>query len=320
MKGTSSKGTTNRPPAPRRSNSAARIDSCEPRILLFAGQLDVSFGDLGTASRSLNAPIIADPTAAVRQPDGKILLAGAEGAGTLARYLPDGRLDPSFADAGRLDPSTNTTFYSGASAFGAIRAVLVQTSGRILVVSTGRDCDIFALRPDGSPDTSFGNSGVAHVGSGLDSPGAAVVRSAALLPDGSILVGASIEHYDYNPGHPPLSYAQAAWTHVLPDGAVDPAYDGRFRTLRLKHVGVASLDRLALLPNGAGAIAVGHADDDVLLVRLTPDGYATRAFGDAGTTTTDFGRPAEAARAVAALPDGSIVLAADSAGDVVLAR
>src|SRR5258706_8648778 len=303
--------------------ATVRIEPCEPRLLLFAGQLDVSFGNLGTASQSLDAPIVAGAVAAVVQRDGKVLVAGADdksGAAIplLARYLRDGQLDPSFGQGGRVDLSLDRTFYSGAPGFGLVKTVLLQRTGRILVVTDiGDSLSVLALHPDGTADTTFGQRGTAQV-SYYGTASTAQISSATLLPDQSFLVGASIEHYD-NADPRRLLSADAAYVHILSHGTIDPAYGGAFRTLKLKHAGNASVDRLTSLPDG-GAVAVGHVGDDVLLFKITAEGYATRAFGRDGWTATDFGRSGELAPGVVVLGDGSIVLAGDSAGDIVLAR
>ncbi|MDB5321989.1 MAG: hypothetical protein JWN40_3620 [Phycisphaerales bacterium] len=301
-----------------------RVERMESRLLLFAGQLDVSFGDLGTAARSLDAPILASPSAVVVQPDGKLLVAGTNtgtgsGAPLLARYQTDGRLDSTFGHAGRVDLSLDTTFYHGALTFGDVKAAVVQASGRILVVTDiGDDVSVLALRPDGTPDTLFGRGGITVV-SNNNTGNSASINSATLLPDQSLLIGASLDRYDNLDNRSQLTSAKAAYIHLLPDGAVDPAYADAFRTLKLKHFDNASVERLTSLPDGS-SIAVGRVGDDVLLFKITADGYATRAFGRDGWTATDFGKAAEVARAVVVLADGSIVLAGDSAGDVVLAR
>src|SRR5438477_11484240 len=112
------------------------VDVLERRLLLFAGQLDVSFGDLGTATRSLDAPIVAQATAAAPLPGGKFLVAGIDdesydGGPLLARYLSNGQLDATFGTGGRVDLSSATIFGNGVPVNGDVKAVLVQNSGRI---------------------------------------------------------------------------------------------------------------------------------------------------------------------------------------------
>jgi len=99
----------------RRIYYARKVELCEPRLLLFAGQLDVFVRQSRTASQSLDAPIFAGAVAAIVQRDGKVLVAGADdksGAAIplLARYLRDGQLDPSFGQGGRLTSRSTEPF------------------------------------------------------------------------------------------------------------------------------------------------------------------------------------------------------------------
>jgi uncharacterized delta-60 repeat protein len=308
----------------RRRFAPAALQCCEARLLLFAGQVDVSFGDLGTASQSLDAPLFASPSAVAVQPDGKLLVAGTDGKSDynsplIARYQSDGELDPTFGKAGRVDLSLDKTFFSGAPAFGQVKAALVQASGRILLVTDiGDDLSVLALLPDGTPDLTFGGRGDSFV-SNYDTGNSAAINGATLLADQSLIIGGALERHDNLADRSQITSSKAAYVHILADGAIDPAYDDAFRTLGLKHNPDASIQSLAALPDG-GAIAVGQVGDDVLLFKITPDGHATKAFSGNGWTATDFGQPGEAGRAVATLPDGSIALAGDSGGDIVLAR
>jgi uncharacterized delta-60 repeat protein len=115
------------------------------------GSLDPTFGVGGkviTRYRGANARAVAI------QPDGRIVVAGYNGFGlALARYRPDGRLDPSFSGNGRVGQVVGEIF---------ALAVALQPDGRIVV---GGDFDIFAFglarfRRDGRLDRSFGGDGV----------------------------------------------------------------------------------------------------------------------------------------------------------------
>src|SRR6185312_7554259 len=100
--------------------------------------------------------------AAVLQADGKIVVAGSLGpvlfAGEdflVARYLPDGSLDPSFGEAGRV-----ITDFGGRD-FAA--AVIQQPDGKIVVAGAARSggapfgaVALARYLPDGSLDREFG--------------------------------------------------------------------------------------------------------------------------------------------------------------------
>ena len=92
----------------------------------------------------------------------------------MARYNPDGSLDPSFDRDGMvIAPFRPASTYAS--------HVLVQPDGKILTGGTG----LARFNPDGSVDRSFGAGGRAATNVGLQKP--------ILLPDGRILAAGSIE-------------------------------------------------------------------------------------------------------------------------------
>lgn len=107
------------------------------------------------------------------QPDGKIVVVGVAEASTgvdlesrdfaLARYNPDGILDVSFGDGGKV-----TTDVFGDDSFGgddSIFGLTLQPDGKIVAVGPakrlGRDYDFVVTRynSDGTLDLGFGTTG-----------------------------------------------------------------------------------------------------------------------------------------------------------------
>ncbi|MEZ5426645.1 MAG: FG-GAP-like repeat-containing protein [Pyrinomonadaceae bacterium] len=93
------------------------------------------------------------------QPDGKILVSGAtnsNGAFALARYNPDGSLDASFGNGGKV-----TTAFPGYTALAY--NLLIQPDGKIIAAGYKRqfqsDALLIRYNPDGSLDNSFGDGG-----------------------------------------------------------------------------------------------------------------------------------------------------------------
>jgi uncharacterized delta-60 repeat protein len=93
------------------------------------------------------------------QPDGKIVVAGWRGeqgggvnrAIALARYLPEGRLDPGFSGDGRVAETLSRTDTG--------REIVLQPNGKIVVAGAageGPDLMIARFLPDGRIDPSFG--------------------------------------------------------------------------------------------------------------------------------------------------------------------
>lgn len=106
------------------------------------GSVSIHMGDFNGYDERINKIRI--------QPDGSIIAVGfapANGIGqrALARYLPDGSLDPSFGQNGKV--------FLG---IGGLHDVWVQPDEKILAVGAG----LVRLLPDGSPDPGFGTDGI----------------------------------------------------------------------------------------------------------------------------------------------------------------
>jgi uncharacterized delta-60 repeat protein len=138
------------------------------------GELDTSFGDNG---RVISPGQLFQkgelPTAIARRADGSLppddsltVVGYAEHASEaqVRRYLANGALDTSFADAGvlRIADSPLTGRRTG---IGRIEAGVLYDDGRLIVTGTGMDRAFAFMRllADGSVDTSFGNDGLRFV-------------------------------------------------------------------------------------------------------------------------------------------------------------
>lgn len=126
------------------------------------GSLDTGFGNNGKVTTKIfDGNDYAEAVAIQR--DGRIVVAGraAPSSGTMdfaiCRYDPDGTLDPSFGNSGKV--VIDASFPAGLS--DAAPGLAIQPDGKILV--TGRNgADRFGLvrlHNDGSLDTGFGASG-----------------------------------------------------------------------------------------------------------------------------------------------------------------
>lgn len=134
------------------------------------------------------------------QPDGKIVVAGGAGiavgkgrgseAGAVVRYLPDGKLDPSFGRNGVAIVRSHSDFTDPIQPF---TALALQPDGRILVTSPIGE--LSRLLPDGELDRSFGVGGIAPA----STISAYYPTAVAVLPDRSILVGGTTG-YPNDPG------------------------------------------------------------------------------------------------------------------------
>lgn len=276
------------------------------------GSLDPGFGEGGIvrspfgltqASRAFDVSLAAD---------GRIVAAGFVQKGgdaqdsshfAVARYLPDGRLDPSFSRDGR---ATVDFGYGNDIAY----AISHQTRGRIVVAGHGsrnhnRTEDDFAFarfRQDGRLDRSFSGDGRRTVNFGgrrYVAYGLAV-RGRSIVATGSTVVAPERA--------PSVAMVRLTWS-----GGLAPGF-GRRQTLPSPGGGIGR----AVLAEQGGRILVGgraYSDSsqdasDWALLRYTRRGRLDLSFGGDGVVVTDFGTGEDSVRALTL--HGGRILAAGS--------
>ena len=259
------------------------------------GALDPTFGDGGrvtTGFTVLGSASNANLQDLAIQADGRIVAVDRTlRFMVVARYLPDGSLDPSFGDDGRV----RITFgRAGAYAF----RVAIQENGDIVIggavsADTWSHLAVARLLPNGSLDASFGSDGKVQVGFGSRYLSGGAV---ALGTDGTISVGGFAE------GCCPPRFAFA---RLLPDGSLDPSFGGTGHVTVGFHEDALMTD-LALGPDGS-LVGVGVASPRMGVVRLTHEGALDPSFGRGGRVTLTFGRGSEA-HAVAVDDLGRVVI------------
>ena len=151
------------------------------------GRLDPTFGTEGTSRTDLNGDFVAGAL----DRDGKIVVAATSffHSSALARYRPNGRLDPSFGSAGKESLVTANRRWSG-----PVAAIAVQRDGKIVVtgyaggVVTSPDLAVARYLPDGRLDERFGSGGNSILDLGRDS----MARAMAVDGGGRIVVAGSI--------------------------------------------------------------------------------------------------------------------------------
>lgn len=251
------------------------------------GRLDRGFGSGGLVMTDLGATTDDSVSALALQPDGRILAAGNSGdRPVLVRYLPDGRLDPSFGREGIA--------FIGAGLISAW-ALALGDDGRIVVAGQGGvlggpyDIAVARYLPHGAPDPSFSGDGVVTTDLGSTGERAAAV---AVGSDGAVVAAGS-------------SGASFAVVRYLADGRPDPAFGAD---------GVVTAGPAI----GAGQALVGEPDGRLVVAggELTTTGRqlaVARYRSDGGLEallTTDVvpDRPEEA-WAAARQADGKLVVA-----------
>lgn len=246
------------------------------------------------------------------QPDGKIVAAGwSSGDFALARYLPDGGLDPAFGG----DGTVVTDFGLGQD---AAACVAVQADGKIVAAGqafNGSDSDFGLARynPDGSLDSSFGVGGkVTTPFGGFDD-----VRGMAVQADGKIVVAG------FTDVGGTVDFALARY---LPDGTLDASFGTGGKVVTPIGGGADYATALALQPDGKIIVsgqAFNGVKNDFALARYLPNGTLDPTFGAGGKVTTGFGTSDEVSYGLAVQPDGKIVVGGYAAGgsiDFALAR
>jgi uncharacterized delta-60 repeat protein len=256
------------------------------------------------------------------QPDGRIVAAGrslvrvsgsAHSYFALARYLPDGSLDPSFGAGGRVDTD------AGSDEEGAYDVVALP-DGRIVAAGAGgrtfENERMTAARylPDGSPDPSFGGGdGVADV-TGVEYWGhdCLYAQAAAAQPDGKLVLVGSVGCGGEEGG------VAIAVVRLLPDGRLDPSFD-RDGTQTFDFGPCDYGTAVALQPDGK--ILVAGTDGGCYeekgpfrVARLNPDGSFDRGFGRRGRQRVDFVVPLAALNDIQLDARGRILLIGGAVG------
>jgi uncharacterized delta-60 repeat protein len=286
------------------------------------GSLDTTFGTDGKVTTDFAFNNDGGVALAI-QGDGKIVIAGymnvPERFGidfALARYNPDGSLDPTFDGDGKV-----TTDFAGSSDVAS--SLAIQSDGKIVAAGraggSGIDFALARYNDDGSLDTTFDGDGkvttdfVTPAGSSRGD----FAQAVAIQGDRKIVAaGYSIASRDFD-------FALARYN---PDGSLD---------VELGHYGTVNTD-LGSIDDSAHGLAIQRDGKivvsgtttvtetrtaDFALVRYTPDGFLDPTFGGGdGTVMTDFAGGDDAATAVAIQRDAKIVAAGDADGQFAVAR
>ncbi|MFE1547724.1 calcium-binding protein [Streptomyces sp. NPDC058718] len=271
---------------------------------LPGGGLDPGFGTGGLVTSDFGGGAHSANAVAIQPADGKIVVAGTtevfaeEGGGccffSVARYLPNGSLDPDFGEGGLVRVEE-----FGGSADGA--DVAVQSDGRIVAAGKGGGGGFALVRLDtqGNLDPSLGGDGAVVAGFTPSSPQDAggIARSMALQPDGRIVSVGYVGGTAFDIGV----------VRYLPDGTLDTGFSGD---------GMVSADfgatefgnAVAVQPDGR-ILAAGSGGAGFALLRYNADGSPDAGFGTGGRTSVAFPGDGGIAYAMALQQNGKIVLA-----------
>jgi uncharacterized delta-60 repeat protein len=285
----------------RAFNPAVALDFAVAR-LNGDGSLDQTFGAGGRLLTTFTSESIEDAEAVVLQSDGKIVVAGRvriPPAPTLefglARYLPNGTLDPSFDGDGLvITPITGDN--------DELMDVAVQPDGKIVAAGSsyqpeGRpnfvrsDIALTRYNQDGSLDPSFDGDGIVTPAfAPLNTHGDDLV----LQPDGKLLVTGSGTVTRFN--------ADGTLDRTFGEGGRASSW-GQFEP----RAAVVQPDR-KILAVGTSSIIPGSVDFSV--ARLTANGRFDTSYGPLvrGGVVTDFGNPEDLALDGVLQPDGKLTV------------
>ena len=192
----------------------------------------------------------------------------------LARYNPNGSLDPSFSGDGR-----QTTDFGGSD---EAKGVALRATARSSRSATRGAGDHFALaryNPNGSLDPSFSGDGKQTT----DFGGFDVAYGVTLQGDGKIVAvgGGGTAAGGFG--------GDFALARYNPNGSLDPSFSGDGK----QTTDFGGFDRASGVELQADgkivAVGNGGAGDDFALARYNPNGSLDPSFSADGRQTTDFG-------------------------------
>jgi uncharacterized delta-60 repeat protein len=276
------------------------------------GKLDKTFGTDGRVLTSFGGSFQQARDVVVT--DAGIVAAGTANvngrtAFALARYRPDGSLDPSFGNGGRVLAHATSDSMDTANAVLALPGDDLLVAGSTLS-PTNTPSDFAVARFDGSGtlEPGLGSGGFATVDfAGRSDRAAAVTRT----PGGDIvLAGASEVDRDSDFALAELDASGAPVPGFGSGGSVRTGFGGS-TPMAAEAIDVVALANGKIVACGSAFQGPMVREHDAALVRYLPDGTPDASFGAGGRRTTDVGLPGgdDIATSLAVQSNGKIVTA-----------
>lgn len=289
------------------------------------GSLDPGFGTGGIVQTDFAGGF--DSATAVALQSGKILALGQTGVlftsdFGLVRYKPNGTLDGSFGNGGKV----TTDFGPVAPSADAAGALAVEHGGKIVAAggwfsNSSSGFAVARYKRDGSLDATFGKGGkvIVDFGPGLFSTAPGLV----ILPGGGIVVGGSSNFG----GTASYSFTLVK---LLQDGSLDQSFGsggivttsfGPAPLAPVAFLGDIALQNGMIVAGGSAMTTTGTTE--FALARYDLNGNLDPSFGAGGKVLTGFGGTQAQIQGLEL--DGSLIVAAGYATtstgtDVALAR
>jgi uncharacterized delta-60 repeat protein len=283
-----------------------RIHAGAPLVARFGadGEPDASFSGDGYATAGPFAAT-SDRLSLALQADGGLLLAGSygiDGVGQIARYTPQGELDPSFGSRGVSPPVPGSFDDVAAAPNGSVVAVGNAYESATDPEPGSQDVLVARFTAAGALDNSFSDDGLTTVGA----PGASDYGvKVAVQPDGRVMVGARL--------HASLGGAITV-LRLDTTGALDSSFSGDGMAPQPSPGPGVVLDDLSLGPDGGLAVASRNLGSDQAagwyVSRLLADGSPDLGFAGDGSAEIEVpGRGSVLSAAVAFAERGALFVA-----------
>ena len=263
------------------------------------GSLDVTFSEDRIVTEDLGNSRATGRSVAI-QADGKTIVAGHTENTHLprdfhvARYDAAGALDLSFGTQGKV----TTTL--AADTVGVATAVAVRVDGKVVVAGTASAAGAFGHRfavaryhPNGSPDNSFGDDGIATVPLGSFAEAAAM----AIQPDGKMIIAGFVLTGGIQ--------FDVVVIRLNVDGSPDTTFSG---------------DGKVITPNGVGRALALQSDGKIVVVGYDAEGtFAAFRYDASGSPDLSFAGTGENTYPIGTTFDNASAVAVDAAGNILLA-
>lgn len=292
----------------RQRCSPSQVEILEERCVLSAGALDPTFSGDGRVTTDFGANEQGFDTAI--QSDGKIVVAGCsanwDSDFMLTRFNPDGSLDQSFGNGGKVI----TNFEGRSVAYG----VTIQKLGGIeKIVAVGASdgrLTVVRYNLNGTLDATFDGDG--KVTTSIADYWATVARDVEIVDGKIVVAGTADQSSRYN--------SDIFVARYNANGSLDTSFgNGGMVVTDLGAIEDAAYG-IAAQPDGM-VVVVGGDDGDFALARYAANGSLDAQFGVGGIVRTDFLLQYDYARDVVVQPDGKIIAVGTTAeSDFALAR
>jgi uncharacterized delta-60 repeat protein len=267
------------------------------------GDLDLTFGIGGKVVTDFSSSTDWLNRIAV-QPDGKIVAIGdthPSHRGALARYNPDGTLDATFGNGGKV--------ITVASVRESAAGLLLLPDGKIMIsgsiyLPSSHDTSFVLLRfnPNGSVDPTFGNGGMVTTNIGIDDDQAYAL---ARQSDGKIVAAGRKGIFFYPTDQRKGNVGLARYN---PDGSLDATFGNGGTVVNDFGQGLESYAIALMIQPDGKIIIAGESSYRFLVARYNPDGTLDTTFAGSGHAFANFSNNWDGATDALLQPDGKIVL------------